>query len=495
MRVSLKSSIQIAFIAAMMLVLPLGAGAHVGSPDIFLEGNAGAYPITIVVRPPEAIPGVAQIEVRSAVAGIRSIRATPLPMTGEASKHPPLPDNLAVSKQDAQFFSGQLWLMSSGSWQIRIFVDGTNGPGVLSVPVPSIARSTRQMQSGMGIGLALFGFFLVVGVVAIAGASVREAQLPVGEAPSAANRRSGFIASTIALMIVAALLVAGRIWWNSEAADYGKIIYKPLQMLPSLANAALTLELNDPGWLTRRKFDDLAPDHGHLMHLYAIRLPEMDEIFHLHPDQAEPGIFRLTLPTMPGGTYQLFADIVHNNGFPETIVARADLPAIIKRPPTGDDAGTDAPTLLEASDANTYLLPDGYRMIWDRPAELHARIAQSFHFRLLDSDGAVPSDMTLYMGMAGHAAFIGTDVPGSVFAHVHPSGSVPMAALTLAQKQNGVSSASGEAMNMPGMNGNNPGNEVSFPYGFPIAGNYRIIVQMKHGATIETGIFDAAVKN
>ena len=45
--------------------------------------------------------------------------------------------------------------------------------------------------------------------------------------------------------------------------------------------------------------------------------------------------------------------------------------------------------------------------------------------------GGRPADMQLYMGMAGHAAFVATD--GSVFAHVHPSGSVPMAALGLAQ--------------------------------------------------------------
>jgi hypothetical protein len=34
-------------------------------------------------------------------------------------------------------------------------------------------------------------------------------------------------------------------------------------------------------------------------------------------------------------------------------------------------------------------------------------------------------------------------------------------------------------------------NAVSFPYGFPGPGIYRIIVQMKHGSVIETGFFDA----
>ncbi len=34
---------------------------------------------------------------------------------------------------------------------------------------------------------------------------------------------------------------------------------------------------------------------------------------------------------------------------------------------------------------------------------------------------------------------------------------------------------------------------VSFPYGFPTPGRYRIFVQMKHASTIETGVFDATV--
>ena len=37
--------------------------------------------------------------------------------------------------------------------------------------------------------------------------------------------------------------------------------------------------------------------------------------------------------------------------------------------------------------------------------------------------------------------------------------------------------------------------EVAFPYGVPRPGKYRIIVQMKRGGTIETGIFDAQAEN
>lgn len=36
--------------------------------------------------------------------------------------------------------------------------------------------------------------------------------------------------------------------------------------------------------------------------------------------------------------------------------------------------------------------------------------------------------------------------------------------------------------------------EVSFPYGFPRPGEYRIFVQIKRAGKIETGVFDALVE-
>ena len=68
-----------------------------------------------------------------------------------------------------------------------------------------------------------------------------------------------------------------------------------------------------------------------------------------------------------------------------------------------------------------------------------------------------------------------------------------MAAMELLQNsgqpQNGM-----QAMhNMSGMQAALPP-EVSFPYGFPQAGDYRIFVQIKRGGRVETGVFDARVE-
>ncbi len=35
---------------------------------------------------------------------------------------------------------------------------------------------------------------------------------------------------------------------------------------------------------------------------------------------------------------------------------------------------------------------------------------------------------------------------------------------------------------------------MSFPYGFPSAGEYRLFVQVKRGAQVQTGVFDVRVQ-
>jgi hypothetical protein len=101
------------------------------------------------------------------------------------------------------------------------------------------------------------------------------------------------------------------------------------------------------------------------------------------------------------------------------------------------------------------------------------------------------------MGMLGHAAFVKSD--GSVFAHVHPDGTMAMAAMVMANSNASIYDWSQstpidmETMSGMDMVGNGLPNTVSFPYGFPAPGLYRIIVQMKHGNTVETGVFDTKV--
>ncbi len=498
----------------LLAVAAASLNAHVGSPDIYLDGSAGPYKLFIAIRTPTAIPGVAEVEVRTDAKDITAVKAAPLPMTGPGAKFAPTADVLNRSPQDAQFYTGSLWLMSSGAWQVRFTVDGARGKGVLSVPVPAVAQRTKDMQFGLGAVLLGLMAFLVLGLVAIVGASVREGQLEPGIEPTDTRKRRARFVMLAAFVFIVGVVWLGDRWWKAEAADYGAYIYKPLQMQASLEGYNyLTLKLTDPGWLKSRRIDDFVPDHNHLMHLYAIRQPGLDVVYHLHPELVEPGVFKLALPAMPEGTYRLYADVVHQSGFPETPIATISLPEIKGLPLVGDNSSGSASPISASSPLGTeFTLPNGYRMIWvGDNHDLLARRPYSFRFQLLNPEGKAPNDMAFYMGMLGHAAFLKTD--GSAFAHIHPIGSVSMAAFMLAQEQNTTarssqpiqSEAPGTAMDdmpdMPGMDHvhhmpavSNLPNEVSFPYGFPTPGRYRIFVQMKHGDTVETGVFDADVK-
>ena len=488
------------FLLLCILLIPKAAHAHVGSKDVFETVEAGPYKLYVTIRPPTVIPGVAAIDVRSSGSTVSGIQITPLPITGEASKHPPTSDPMNQSADDPKFFTGSLWLMASGSWQVRFEIAGEGGKQTASVPVPAVALSTLKMQRGLGTILGILGLFLVVSMAGIVAAAVREARLEPGAIPSPNRRRRAVMAIAGSLIFMVFLILAGAKWWNVEAAGYSLDVYRPLKFDASLVGNVLDLNVHAfrPDSDRRgRSNNDFLPDHGHLMHLYAIREPEMDAVFHLHPTLANAGEFRITLPAMPAGNYTLYGDVVHASGFPETLVTEMTVPADMVGGTLGPDDAAAHPQPLSAGElGNSYKLPDGYVMVWDPPSTLTANTAYSFRFHLLDPQGRAATDMQPYLGMAGHAAFVKTD--GSVFAHTHPEGSAAMAALMLANAGDAAAHA-GMSMNMDmpmeaGQHVEPISNTVEFPYGFPSAGRYRIFIQMKHGTTVETGVFDASVQ-
>lgn len=479
---------QTLFLPVLLLVMAVlffvpSAWGHVGSKDVFETVEAGPYKLFVTVRPPNVIPGVAEVEVRVSGAAATALRITPIPLTGEASKHPPSADTMTVSKDDPAFFTGGVWLMASGSWQVRFEVDGAAGRQVVAVPVPAVAISTLKMERGMGLALAALGVFLFVSMAGLVAAGVREARLAPAVTADGVRRRRGWMAMGIAVVVMGLMVWGGAAWWNVEAADYAEHVWRPLTSSARLNGSVLDLTVTAiaPSETNRgRSNNDFLPDHGKMIHLYAIREPEMDVAMHLHPVLVAAGDFRMTLPPMPAGRYRLFGDVVHASGFPETLVTTLDVPEGTGLGTPGADDAVATPAPLSAGVmGTTYRLADGYSMVWDAPASLTASTAYTFRFRLVGPDGKEAGGMEPYLGMGGHAAFVKTD--GTVFAHTHPDGSAAMPAMDLAN-------GGGMSMEMP------VGAEVGFPYGFPSSGRYRIFVQMKHSGVVETGVFDAVVR-
>jgi hypothetical protein len=361
-------------------------------------------------------------------------------------------------------------------------VDGGLGAGSLSVPVPAAAQRTLGMQTSMGLLLFALMTVLSLALVAIIGAGVREAPLPPGAVPDADRRRRARMAMGGAAAVVLAVLYLGNQWWTAEAAGYSRYVYKPLQVNATVQPPGqLRLELSDPGWIRSRSLDDFVPDHQHLMHLFVVSLPGLERIWHLHPEREGPGVFTQPLPAMPAGRYQLYADVVHRSGFPETLAAEIAIPETAGTPLTGDDSeGGGSPAASAGPGRSVSALPSGARLVWERPpGPLKTRRLTLFSFRLETPDGRPAPGLQLYMGMPGHAAFLKKD--RTVFAHVHPSGTAPMAALSL---------AAGEANLHAGHAAGALPPAVTFPYGLPQPGEYRVFVQVKHAGRVETGMFD-----
>jgi hypothetical protein len=487
--------LRVSAILPLLLCAGLPLCAHVGSPDVYFEGDAGSYHLFVTVRLPQVIPGVAEIRVRSASADVRTMQFVSMRLSGPGSNLPPTPDLAQPSKEDPQFFTGSLWLMETGALRVRIRVDGAKGEGEVSVPVPSFAQRTLTMDKPLKGILGLLMLFLAVGMVFMAGAAVREGNLAPGETPAPGKIRRAKMVMAITAAVVVGILYLGRAWWGAEAGNYerGVNFFKPPAAETTLENGTrlvIRARGQDKEWSNLVKMEDVIPDHDHLMHLFLIRVPGMDRLLHLHPDRITGGAFAEDLRAISAGKYQVFADVVDKAGFPWTLVGEVNLPQIDGKALAGDDSSwSGAPLTKPAGEANTFLLPDGGHMIWERASgPLKASAAMNFTFSVQTKEGKPAQDLELYMGMAGHAEFVRSDM--SAFAHVHPAGSVAMAALELAQA--GVLEA---APAMPGeMAMGAHSAEVSFPYGFPQPGNYRIFVQIKRGGQVETGVFDAHVE-
>jgi hypothetical protein len=383
---------------------------------------------------------------------------------------------------------------------------------VLSVPVPALPQRTRGMQTALGVLLAGLLLVLVAGVISVAGAVVRESHLEAGQVAGVLQRRRGRRAMLATGLALAGLVYGGARWWQAEARAYEGYVYRPLAMQAEVRGGArpeLVLRLSPPGRQRERRTDDLVPDHTHLMHLFVVRVPALDRVLHLHPEQVAGGEFVQRLPSLEAGRYALCADIVHRSGLPETLTATLELSTpLIGTALSGDDSAATAPPVAAVAAASEggpapavspgALLPDGGRMHLELSGAPVARRATHLRFRVEDAAGRPARDLELYMGMLGHAAVVRID--GGVFAHLHPTGSVPMPALDLVSEpiaggHAGHSSHGAAAAALPG--GTRPGSGlpgwVSFPYGFPGPGRYRIFVQVKRAGQVHTGAFDVQV--
>ena len=467
--------------------------AHVGSPDTIFEGQAGPYAVRVVVRTPGVVPGLADIAVRitDGPAGSRVVTVLPLRGGLPTAQEPP-PDTARVVPGDSALYSAQLWLMRFGAYSVRVTVDGSGGSGSAIVPVNAVAVRRLDMKPPVAIALIALGLFLFAGAVTIVYAAVRESVLPPGEIPDPGRRRLAAIVAALSVLGFAVYLVFGNWWWEQEDAAFRTRIYRAPAFTTTVAERGAGRVLRFAPTDTaqfRRQFAPLIPDHGKLMHLFLVGASDQ-AVAHLHPLPVDSTTFETALPPLPAGTYYVFADVVHETGFSQTLTDTLLLPA--------------APGLAWApSDPDDAWLAgeSGTAIAWSRPAELRAGTDMNLTF------AAAGTPLEPYMGMAGHAIVARTD--GRVFVHLHPNGTIPRAAQLVYELREAGDTVRGRlgrrisehASPQHEMGGEGPrggveeqrNDVVTFPYAFPEPGRYRIWVQVKAGGRIVTGAFEAEV--
>lgn len=492
-------------LAAVVVV----CSAHVGSPDVYYEGSAGPYRVLVVVRMPGVVPGVAQIVVRVTGAGAPPERVAVGVNHFDAATAPPLEDAVRQASDPASF-AGKLWVMSGGSNAVTVQVVGPSGSGSVVVPVVAVATRRLPLYRWLGLLLGIIGVVLFIGAVSIVGAAVRESTLAPGATPDPKRRAMARIAMGATAIVMAGLLYFGRQWWVAEDTAFQHDMYRPMaaraEIRGALPNGAreLAFVIADSDWTHRgdttwlREHDatswsPLIPDHGKLVHLFLVGESAPTAFAHLHPATKDSNTFVSILPPLVAGHYRVFADIVHESGFDQTLVASIDLPAPVAAPrgrsalTDSDDAWTSAQPVRRGEPV---ALGDGSTLQW--LPQVHAAEAGGDAGLQFVVQGPRDQPVTLepYMGMAGHAVVVSQD--GAVFIHLHPMGTISSASQMAFMVRTAADTAFGAVarrLATAGMSGmsQGPGSDtLTFPYAFPRPGHYRVWIQVKRNGRILT---------
>jgi hypothetical protein len=476
--VILRSSL--AACAVVIFLSCSSISAHVGSPNIFFEGDAGPYPVRVMIRPPRVVPGLAEISVRVKTNGVSSVSVLPARWDTGRKGAPP-PDVANAVKGETNLFASQLWLMNSGAYSVFVNVEGAAGKGVAIVPVNSLALSRLDMPRWMEWMFLGLGVVLFISLAALVGAAVREGSLPIGQQIDIDRRKRARLAIGFAIVLASGAVAIGNQWWTVVDRNFEtRRLYKPIFVSASIQDGALILDApkKDEG----NDFTPLIPDHGKMMHLFVIEKQTGRAFAHLHPVRSGTG-FRATVPPLPPGAYHIYGDVTHESGLTETWLSQIKLSERASSvAPVKDDA-----FLIAEPSGDRVTLSNGPTIAWENKSPLRANDETTLQFSVRKPDGSL-AQLEPYLGMYAHAVIWKTN--GHVFTHLHPLGTISMTSqLLFAKRESGEYLANQPLDVVCGA----PPKTVAFPYAFPEPGNYRVWVQVKVNGAIQTAVFNADV--
>jgi len=486
---------------AFAILVALIATAHVGSPNVLFDGLAGPYSVRVIVRPPDVVPGLAEVIVRVDAADADRVALRPVFWRAGAVGAPKADDAARVPGKDP-IYSGHVWLMSRGSYSVYVTVGGARGSGTAIVPVNAFATGRLDLPPALGAILVVLAVLLVAGLLTIVRAAAGDSLVPAGEPVTAPTRRRANLVMLISAPVIALALFGGAKWWGAVDGDYQRTMFRPPAAVATVSvdstHRTLRLAVRDTAQF-HAIFSPVVPDHGKMMHLFLVSTTGMQIFSHLHPIQIDSLQFLTELPWAPAGRYLLFGDITLENGTSLTVSSRVDIPAapgsVLQS--DADDSWDRTSSVTPLVDGAVRELADSYSLAWTGGATpLVSGQPVDLRFAVRDSTGStVPLQPSL--GMAAHAVVLRHDA--SVFIHLHPMGTIAsVSQQVFALRDRGDTTARGRLNiaslrpdSMPAMS---LSGALSFPYEFPKPGRYRIWVQVKPKQHVLTGAFDVDVR-
>ena len=114
----------------------------------------------VSVKPPDVIPGTAQVTVFLLNGGPVTVTAQPIYFYSGRTGAPSADVLQPVPGQPGQY-KGIVWLMTDGSSSILLHISGTLGSGELVAPVMAVSTAQKRLPAGtvyilIGLGVLLF---------------------------------------------------------------------------------------------------------------------------------------------------------------------------------------------------------------------------------------------------------------------------------------------------------------------------------------------------
>jgi hypothetical protein len=474
---------------------PVFADAPSSGGDVSVAQTLGDRELTVVLRRVTSVPGPLHVDVITHAGTSPGRLALAMMPAGTGTGSSALPAPGAPTAQGAVelgpapgSYLATVAVDRPGPWELAL----DDGQRVARIPFVVPVQATTPPER------AIYGGFLVAGILLLVSVVV------------ATRARRGTWAMLPVTGLVAALSVAvtGAVLSSSlplppqpgsqldptvdnvtnpyalsqpRVTDFSRPpVILTLEGTPSSAGQPADLGLDLTDGATGAPVDDLLVHDSALVHLLVIG--PTGRLWHLHPIRVAPGRYEQHL-VLPGpGHYALSAELVRRGGGVQSVRAPGGLD--VAAGPTG---GTTVDPLRVGDSPVT-------GMIDATPVTVTASSAVVGRATTLTARVSDTAELQPWLGMAGHlivagplppadGADIGTAVQNApVWVHVHSMGGMSMPGTGSGMV--GMAPVNGDSAPDETVAAYGPG--VPFTYAFPVAGRYRLWIQVERRYVVLT---------